>query len=146
MKQKGSRYQLPPARRQRRDDLPRRRPGKRDTREPYQRIHDESISEYQLQIMLMETGLNVGWLIHHETDSRKSYPGFPDLVCVHPRYGIVYIELKAERGYLDQDQYDWRDYLVSAGANYYVFRPRDRHVATAMLETGEYPPMEAYLT
>lgn len=64
---RSQRYQLPPHRRQRRDDLPRRRPRRPDTRQPYQRIMDESITELQLQNMLMDTGLNAGWLIHHET-------------------------------------------------------------------------------
>ncbi|MCV0404527.1 MAG: VRR-NUC domain-containing protein [Chloroflexi bacterium] len=138
--------QLPRELRWQDPELPRRRPGKRDTRMPYQRIHDESISEHALQKSLLEMAVRGRWLVHHETDSRKSNAGFPDLVCVHPDHGLVVIELKSERGYLAPDQYDWRDYLVAAGVRYYVFRPRDRFVADELFINGVFPEMEGYLT
>lgn len=85
-------------------------------------------------------------MVHHETDSRWSYAGFPDLVCAHPDHGLVFIELKSETGSLSSDQYDWRDYLVATGVRYYVFRPRDRFVADDLFAKGVFPPMERYMT
>lgn len=116
----------------------------RDNRLPYQKIHDESISEAAFQRSLVEVAELHGWKIHHETDSRRSNPGLPDLVCAHPEFGVVFMELKAEKKYLRPAQKDWRDTLVAAGANYYVFRPRDRFVADDLFAKGLFPPMEEY--
>ena len=116
----------------------------RDTRSEYQRIHDRSISEAALQKSLVEVAEMYGWQLHHEVDSRRSKPGLPDLICAHHKHGVVFIELKSERGYLKPEQRVWRDTLVAAGARYYVFRPRDRFVADAMFARGEMPPMENY--
>lgn len=138
--------QLPREQRWRHPELPRRRPRKRDTRLPYQRIHDESISEEALQKSILEVAMMHGWLVHHETDSRWSNAGFPDLACAHPDHGHCFIELKTEHGSLQPDQYDWRDYLVASGARYYVFRPRDRFIADRLFQFGEWPDMEGYLT
>lgn len=118
----------------------------KDTRLPYQRIHDESISEAALQNSMLEVAQMNDWKCHHETDSRRSNPGFPDLVCVHPTHGVVFIELKTEKKYLRAPQRVWRDVLVASGARYYLFRPRDRFVADEMFLTGKFPPVEDYLT
>lgn len=138
--------QLPREMRWRDPELPRRRPGKRDTRQPYQRIHDESISEHALQKSILDVAIRGQWLVHHETDSRKSNAGFPDLICTHPKHGLVVIELKSETNNLGPDQYDWRDYMVASGVRFYVFRPRDRFVADELFLNGVFPPMEDYLT
>lgn len=142
---KGLLKQIPLARRWVHPDLPRRRPRLKDSRLPYQKIHDRSISESALQDSILAGAAAHGWLVHHETDSRRSYAGFPDLVLVHPKHGIGFFELKAESGSLQPDQFSWRDYLVKAGARYYVFRPRDRFVVDELLATGQWPEMEGYL-
>ena len=116
----------------------------KDTRAEYQRIHDRSISEAALQKSLIEVAEMHGWMVHHETDSRRSNPGLPDLICAHPNHGVVFIELKSERGYLRPAQREWRDALTMAGANYYVFRPRDRFTADALFVSGDMPEMERY--
>lgn len=116
----------------------------KDTRTEYQRIHDRSISEDALQRSLIEVAELHGWQWHHETDSRRSKAGFPDLVCAHMSHGVCFIELKSERGYLQPAQREWRDVLVAAGARYYVFRPRDRFVADALFARGEWPDMREY--
>lgn len=117
---------------------------RKDERLPYQKIHDASISEAALQKSLIEVARLHGWTTHHETDSRRSDPGLPDLICVHPDHGVVFIELKSEKNYLRPEQKAWRDVLTAAGAWYYVFRPRDRFVADSLFIEGEFPPMEDY--
>jgi hypothetical protein len=53
-----------------------------------------------------------GWKWHHETDSRKSPSGFPDIVAVHPDRGILFAELKAEKGRLRPEQAAWLSVLA----------------------------------
>lgn len=117
---------------------------RKDSRKEYQRIHDQSISEIELQRSLIEVAEMFGWKCHHENDSRRSNPGLPDLICAHPRHGIVFIELKSERGYLRQPQKAWRDVLIAGGVPYYVFRPRDRFVADDLFREGKFPPADGY--
>ena len=116
----------------------------KDTRQPYQRIHDRSISEAALQKSLIEVAELHNWLVWHDNDSRRNNAGLPDLICAHPSHGVCFIELKSERGYLRPEQKLWRDTLIMAGAKYYVFRPRDRFVADDLFARGEWPPMKEY--
>ncbi len=65
-----------------------------------------------------------GLLTFHTYDSRRSEPGFPDVVVVGPS-GVIFRELKSERGRLTPDQVRWLDRLNAAGANAAVWRPAD---------------------
>lgn len=47
-----------------------------------------------------------GWKWHHETDSRKSKAGFPDLIAVKGEQMLA-LELKTERGRLRPEQTEW---------------------------------------
>ncbi len=64
----------------------------------------------------------MGWKTYHTHDSRRSAPGFPDLVCVR-RPRIVWAELKSERGRLTDAQKDWIADLRACNQEVYVFRP-----------------------
>lgn len=61
-------------------------------------------------------------LCYHTHDSRRSEPGFPDLVVVGPS-GLLFRELKSERGRLTADQRQWLERLTEAGADASVWRP-----------------------
>jgi VRR-NUC domain. len=50
--------------------------------------------------------------------------GFPDLVIAGPG-GLLFRELKTEKGRLTPDQQAWQAVLASAGADVAVWRPRD---------------------
>ncbi len=63
-----------------------------------------------------------GLLTFHAFDSRRSERGFPDL-CVCGPSGVLFRELKAERGRLTADQRTWLDRLTEAGADADVWRP-----------------------
>lgn len=67
------------------------------------------------------TQLGIRWF--HVHDSRRSVPGFPDLVLVSAR--IAYRELKSDEGILRPEQREWRDALRAAGADWDIWRPRD---------------------
>jgi hypothetical protein len=57
--------------------------------------------------------------------------GFPDLVLVRDR--IIYAELKTNTGKLGPAQIAWGQALTRAGAEYYVWRPRDADEVQAVL-------------
>lgn len=65
-------------------------------------------------------------LAYHTHDSRRSAPGFPDLVLVNPRTGrVLYRELKTNKGRVSPAQQDWLDGLAAAGQDVGVWRPND---------------------
>lgn len=65
-------------------------------------------------------------LVYHTFDSRRSVPGFPDLVLVSSRRKrVMYRELKATKGRVSGDQRAWLDALVLAGEDAGVWQPAD---------------------
>lgn len=84
------------------------------------------MTEKSLQAQVITTARTAGWLVYHTHDSRRSQPGFPDLVLVHPRRQLVlYRELKTERGRVRPEQRQWLTALAEAGADAGVWRPSD---------------------
>ena len=67
---------------------------------------------------------DLGLLRYHTHDSRRSPSGFPDLVCVGPR-GVLFRELKTQRGKVSAPQREWLDALAAAGADADIWRPSD---------------------
>lgn len=52
-------------------------------------------------------------------------PGWPDLTLVHPRRGLIFAELKRQRGKLSAHQVAVITALTAAGQLVYVWRPSD---------------------
>ena len=77
-------------------------------------------SEFQRKITDLCDLLHLKW--HHETDSRWSKPGFPDLLIAGPN-GVVFAELKVGRGKVSEEQRKWLDALAHAGAEVHVWWP-----------------------
>lgn len=73
-----------------------------------------------------------GLLAYHTYDSRRSGPGFPDLVIVGTG-GHLFRELKTRTGKLTEAQRKWGDHLQAAGANWAVWRPED--LASGRIQT-----------
>lgn len=71
-------------------------------------------------------------LVYHTYDSRKSGSGFPDLVMVHPRRGLIaFVELKTDTGTIKPAQRMWYAGLLACVKNnpstlVAIWRPRDR--------------------
>ena len=66
-----------------------------------------------------------GWMTYHTYDSRRSTPGFPDLVAVRGSR-LVFAELKAAKGRLRSAQRWWLDQLAQVpGVQVHVWYPAD---------------------
>lgn len=84
------------------------------------------MTEAEFQAQVVEAAELYGWYTHHTFDSRRSNPGFPDLVLVHPKRGfVIFAELKSEKGRVTREQSAWIDALTQAGADAFVWRPAD---------------------
>ena len=75
--------------------------------------------------LVKEAAETCGWMFYHTYNSHRSSPGFPDLVMVRPP-DIIFVELKAEKGRVTQDQEEWGWALMGCpGVEYYLWRPSD---------------------
>ncbi len=97
------------------------------------------MTEKELQELVLATARQLGYLAYHTHDSRRSAPGFPDLVLARaPNYGrgrpkagrIVFAELKDATGELSEEQAEWAQTLTAIRAetpdvDFFIWRPRD---------------------
>ena len=84
------------------------------------------MTEKQWQQQVVDLAQVYGWLVYHTYDSRRSEPGFPDLVMVHKgQERVIYAELKTARGSLTPDQHEWLRALQACGCEVYLWRPYD---------------------
>lgn len=84
-------------------------------------------TERQLQDTLWTCAKRCGWDAYHTHDSRRSEPGFPDLVCVK-QGRILFLEIKKQRGRVSPEQRRWIDALAVIGSPVaaFVVRPIPR--------------------
>ena len=80
--------------------------------------------EFQSQVLALAK--QTSWASYHTFDSRRSQPGFPDLVLVKPGR-LLFVELKTLRGKLTQEQRAWLSLLANSvtGVEVYEWRPAD---------------------
>ena len=84
----------------------------------------KAMTEKQLQAAVLKLARLSGWLCYHTFDSRRSQPGFPDLVMVR-RSRIVFAELKSERGKPTDSQGEWLNAIDATGkVEVYLWRPK----------------------
>ena len=86
--------------------------------------------EFQKRITDLCDWLGLKW--HHETDSRRTRKGWPDLVICGPEKVII-VELKSPRGKVTKEQHEWLISLSRAGISCYVWRPDDWEFARRRL-------------
>ena len=84
-------------------------------------MRSKGITEKQFQSQVVRIAKVFGWMAYHTYDSRRSEPGFPDLVLVRER--VMFRELKTEKGRLTPAQKLWGERLKSAGSDYDIWRP-----------------------
>lgn len=89
-------------------------------------LHDpKAVSEDAFQRLVIAAATQNGWLAYHTHDSRRSQAGFPDLVLVHQQHGVLYAELKSEKGKVSPSQQHWLLSLSLAGQPAFVWKPSD---------------------
>jgi hypothetical protein len=93
-------------------------------------IHAWTEKQFQKQVIALARTL--GWWTMHHYDSRRSTPGWPDLVLIRDHQAL-FVELKAEKGRLSADQENVINMLLGAGLNAQVWRPR--HWADGTIHT-----------
>lgn len=80
------------------------------------------ISERAFQAQFIEAAGYLGWHHYHTFDSRRSNPGFPDLVLWRPGR-LAMCELKAERGRISPEQHRIHEELAAALVDIHTWRP-----------------------
>jgi VRR-NUC domain len=80
-------------------------------------------ADYQNQIILLLRWM--GYHVYHTYDSRKSEPGFPDLIALKPGKRALVLEVKTEHGRVSVDQRNWISWFRAAGIKAEIVRPSD---------------------
>lgn len=82
-----------------------------------------TLTEKQFMAAVLEMARLHKWRCYHAFDSRRSEPGFPDLVLVRDGR-IIFAELKTATGRLTDEQSEWIDALEACpGVEVRVWRP-----------------------
>jgi hypothetical protein len=93
----------------------------------------ESISEKVWMEQITRVMRLYGWRFYHTYDSRRSVPGFPDLIAVRPPRLIV-VEAKRQSGRVRPEQAAWLQALgVVETVESYLWRPADRDAVLEIL-------------
>jgi VRR-NUC domain len=79
------------------------------------------VTEAEFQASVIRFAELQRWAVYYTYDSRRSPPGFPDLVLCRDR--LVFAELKTLRGRVRAQQLEWLARLRGAGAECYLWRP-----------------------
>jgi VRR-NUC domain-containing protein len=92
-----------------------------------------NVSEKDFMATVKDLAKLNGWLVYHTYDSRRSDPGFPDLVLVRaPR--VIFAELKSAKGPPTKNQRVWLEELgFCSGVERYLWRPFDWEEITQKL-------------
>jgi len=85
----------------------------------------DTLTEKQFGGQLEQLCKLFGWKYYHTHNSRFSAPGYPDYTLVRER--VVFAELKrqAKASKLTDKQIEWRDALLEAKQEWYLWRPSD---------------------
>lgn len=94
--------------------------GGRRARRP---VSSQAVSERALQAEALRLLELLGWRCYHTFDSRRSAPGFPDLIAVRGDRMLA-LELKSERGRATGEQLEWLRALSAVpGVTAAIVRP-----------------------
>ena len=92
-------------------------------------------TEKQFQAQVIQVAKLFGWHYYHPYDSRRSPPGFPDLVLVKDR--VLFRELKTDKGRVSPAQKTWGVKLTDAGADWSIWRPAQLQAIYSELRGGK---------
>lgn len=102
-----------------------------------------ALTEKQFQHQVEHLAHVYGWRLFHALPAMNSTGGwrtaqtgdigFPDLVLAHPTKGLIFAELKSQRGRITVDQRIWLNILEATGAETHIWRPSDfEHIKTRL--------------
>jgi hypothetical protein len=98
------------------------------------------LSEKHFQAQVLRLAKLSGWLTYHTFDSRRSAPGFPDLVLVKPP-AVLFAELKSASGRLRPEQGAWLESLRGCeSVEARLWRPGDWRAIETLLCRRERRP------
>jgi hypothetical protein len=97
--------------------------------------YHDTMTEKQLQDALIGAAKATGWLVYHVFDSRRSTPGFPDLVLLKGKRCMV-LELKTAKGRVRPEQRAWLAAFTWAGIDARLVRPDDLETVLQELSEG----------
>lgn len=101
--------------------------------------------EQAFQNQVVQLAHTFGWLVQHTRAAKQGDrwltpiqgdAGFPDLVLVHYRRGIIFAELKSDTGALSDAQYQWGRTIKEAGGEWKLWRPKDLDEIQRRLSAG----------
>lgn len=91
------------------------------------------MTEKDFTALVIDAAHALGWRCSHfrpaqtaqgwRTTVQGDGKGYPDITAVHPRHGVIFAELKTDKGRLSPEQVEWVSALSRAGARIYVWRP-----------------------
>ena len=93
-----------------------------------------TITEAAFQAVVLEVAHRGRWFAYHTFDSRRSTPGFPDLVLLRAPEAI-FAELKSESGKVSPAQAHVLEQLEDCGFEVHVWRPSQLDEIIARLTT-----------
>ena len=103
------------------------------TEATWRAVRDRYVTEKDWQRTVVDAAHALGWLVYHTFDSRRSAPGFPDLILVRDTEMLV-LELKTERGRVRPEQAAWLEALSGvAGMTVMLCRPSQWDEVEALL-------------
>ena len=92
------------------------------------------LGEQAFLALVLELAAWCGWRGYHTYDSRRSAPGFPDLVLLKPP-ALLFVEVKTATGRLTPTQRAWLEALGQCpGVEAYCWRPHDWPAIAARLQ------------
>lgn len=95
-------------------------------------VAPSTMPERVLQDQVVKLARLRHWMAYHTYSSRRSAPGFPDLVLVERpdfrasgRGRALFVELKSQDGRCTEDQLAWIEAMRFAGLDARIWRPGD---------------------
>lgn len=98
------------------------------------------MTEKQFQQDVLDLATKLGYSHYHTFNSRRSDPGFPDLVLCHrDKARILFVECKLDDTKTTPAQDHWHDTLAWCDQEVYVWRPKDWDEIVEILMLAEKP-------
>lgn len=88
----------------------------------------DNVAEARFQAQVVRLARDLGLVVHHHYDSRRSAPGWPDLAIVDPKPGegtLWLVECKTNKGKLTREQELWLRALHGKTVVAECWRPGD---------------------